>query len=85
MNKKIACVVASLFVAITSFAQNTPLKFRQNGKFKIVQFTDVHYKHNNPKSDISLERIKEVINVENPYLVVSTGDVIYANPADKGF
>lgn len=85
MNKKIACTVASLFVAMTSFAQTSSLKFNDNGKFKIVQFTDVHYKYNNPKSDISLERIKEVIDVEKPDLVVFTGDVIYAKPADKGF
>ena len=28
------------------------LKFNANGKFKIVQFTDVHYIYNDPRSDI---------------------------------
>ena len=33
-------------------AQIKPLKFDKNGEFKIVQFTDVHFKYGNPASDI---------------------------------
>ena len=65
-------------------AQNAALKFNKAGEFKIVQFTDVHFKYGNPASDIALERIDEVLEAENPDLVVLTGDIIYAAPADKG-
>lgn len=65
-------------------AQKPVLKFNKDGKFKIVQFTDVHYIHGNPKSAISLERINEVLDTEKPDLVLFTGDVIYGKPAEEG-
>ena len=40
-------------------AQQPSLKFNKDGKFKIVQFTDVHYIYENPKSAISIERIND--------------------------
>ena len=58
-------------------AQIKPLKFDKNGEFKIVQFTDVHFKYGNPASDIALKRINEVLDAERPDLVVFTGDVVY--------
>lgn len=69
---------------VTLYAQSATLKFNQAGEFKIVQFTDVHFKYGNPASDIALERIDEVLEAERPDLVVLTGDVIYAAPAGKG-
>lgn len=65
-------------------AQVAPLKFNKNGEFKIVQFTDVHFKYGNPASDIALKRIGEVLDAERPDLAIFTGDVIYAAPADAG-
>lgn len=65
-------------------AQQPTLKFNKEGKFKIVQFTDVHYIHNNPKSAISIERINEVMDAEKPDLVLFTGDIIYGKPAEEG-
>lgn len=59
-------------------AQKRELKFSKDGKFKIVQFTDVHFKYGNPASDVALERINQVLDAEQPDLVVFTGDVIYA-------
>lgn len=66
------------------FAQQPTLAFNKNGKFKIVQFTDVHFKYDNPASDVALERISEVLEAERPDFVVFSGDVVYAAPADKG-
>ena len=60
------------------------LRFDKKGQFKIVQFTDVHFCLGNPKSDIALERIKEVIKFEKPDMVVFTGDVVYQAPAVEG-
>ena len=65
-------------------AQHPSLKFNKDGKFKIVQFTDVHYIYENPKSAISIERINEVLDAEKPDLVLFTGDVIYGKPAEEG-
>lgn len=52
------------------YTQKPVLKFNKDGKFKIVQFTDVHYIHGNPKSAVSLERINEVLDAEKPDLVL---------------
>jgi predicted phosphodiesterase len=69
----------------TSTATKQPiLKFNANKKFKIVQFTDTHIKYGNPKSDIALQRMEEVLKAEKPDLVVYTGDIIYAKPAEEG-
>ncbi len=65
-------------------AQSTELQFNANHKFKIVQFTDVHYIHNDPRSNISVERINEVLDSERPDLVVFTGDIIFGKPAEEG-
>ena len=45
-------------------AQKSELKFSKDGKFKIVQFTDVHFKYGNRASDIALERINQVLDDE---------------------
>lgn len=60
------------------------LRFNREGKFKIVQFTDVHFRYGDPASDIALERINEVLEVEKPDFVIFTGDVIYSAPAEEG-
>ena len=74
------------FLLVTTFcmAQKSELKFSKDGKFKIVQFTDVHFKYGNRASDIALERINQVLDDERPDLVIFTGDVVYSAPADKG-
>ena len=78
MGKKCFMVLLlSLFGIYTTQAGSPVLKFNQDGKFKIVQFTDVHFKYGNPASDIALERINEVLDAEKPDFVIFTGDVIY--------
>lgn len=77
----ILCLLGGL---LNANAQQPALQFNKDGKFKIVQFTDVHYIHNNPKSAISIERINEVLDAEKPDLVLFTGDVIYGKPAEEG-
>lgn len=81
---KLCLAVFAMLFANGSMAQKTELKFNKDGKFKIVQFTDVHFKYKNPASDVALERINEVLDAEHPDLVIFTGDVIYAAPADTG-
>lgn len=66
-------------------AKKPVLKFDKTGKFKIVQFTDVHYIAGNPKADIAVTRINDVLNAEKPDLVLFTGDVIFGTPAEESY
>lgn len=80
--KKLLCIYYLLCIATLAYAQD--LRFNANGKFKIVQFTDVHYIFNDSRAEVAIERINEVLNAENPNLVMFTGDIIYGKPAEKG-
>lgn len=86
MNRSFKFSLALISLLMTTFclAQKVELKFNKDGKFKIVQFTDVHFKYGNPASAIALERINQVLDAEHPDLVVVSGDVVYAAPADSG-
>ena len=62
--KKISLTLCLIFLSVLFCrAQVLPLKFNKNGEFKIVQFTDVHFKYGNPASDIALKRINEVLDL----------------------
>ncbi|MDR2026971.1 MAG: metallophosphoesterase family protein [Prevotellaceae bacterium] len=56
-----------------------------NGKFRIVQFTDIHYVATNPASKESIELIKEVLDAEKPDLVAFTGDIVTMQPCLEGW
>ena len=57
------------------------LRFDAKGKFKIVQFTDVHWRPGDANSEIAAENIANALDAERPDLVVITGDIIYGAPA----
>lgn len=77
----ILTLLISLFV-VNTHAQT--LKFNANKKFKIVQFTDVHYIHENSRSEGVLQNIGAIVDTEKPDLVFFTGDVIFGKPAEEG-
>ncbi len=52
------------------------LKFSDEGKFKILQFTDIHFQYNSYRSDSALVMMKAAVEAEKPDLVVFTGDVV---------
>ena len=62
-------------------AGRNPLRFGSDGKFKIVQFTDVHWQPGNPASDDAARCMNAVLDAERPDLVIYTGDLAYAAPA----
>lgn len=66
-------------------AEKPTLKFGSNGTFKIAQFTDLHLQYKNPASDITFERISQVIADEQPDLILLTGDIIYGKPGKENF
>ena len=59
------------------------LKFRADGKFKILQLTDTHYVFGDPRSRRALQNVEEMLDLEKPDLVIHTGDVIYGKPAEE--
>ena len=73
-------LIWGILISIGCAAQSS-LKFHNNGKFKILQLTDVHYIHNHPKATLALENIDAVLKAEKPDLVILTGDVIFGKPA----
>lgn len=85
MSTKKFFLVSLLFFCLSNgfllFAQRPVLKFNANGKFKIVQFTDLHVRWQDKRSDIAFERMKQVLDDEKPDLVIFTGDIIYSAPA----
>ncbi|MBE6205285.1 MAG: metallophosphatase [Rikenellaceae bacterium] len=81
---RLACVVMATLMCTTSlWAQTSTLRFNNEKKFKIVQFTDIHWIYGNPDSDVAGVRMREVLDAERPDLVVFTGDLIFAKPAAK--
>jgi len=80
---------APLYATASANESSTALKFNANGKFKIVQFTDVHWVPSKSQSEVAAERMAEVLDAEKPDLVIFTGDVVYGSPAkealDKAF
>jgi len=65
---------------------DSPLQFTNDGKFKIVQFTDTHYRTD--KKDDCLEAlrlIEEILDAEQPQLAVYTGDIVVAGKTKKGW
>lgn len=83
--KTIIVAALCLIGILSSSAQTDALRFDSDGNFKIVQFTDVHFKYGKPASDIALECISAVLDAEHPDLVVFTGDVVFGKPAREGF
>lgn len=75
-------LISLLCFSLTGTAQK--LRFNRNGEFKIVQFTDVHYKIHDARSNAAIKCIDAVLEAEQPDLVVLTGDIVYSAPADSG-
>ena len=76
------CILLLMCLGISPM-KSQDLKFGEDKKFKIVQFTDVHWKADSIASEEAGERMGEVLDAEKPDLVIFTGDVIFGKPADK--
>jgi hypothetical protein len=74
------------FIYIAVFAQDPgTYKFNEDGTFKIVQFTDIHWKNESPKNSALLGLMSGILDTEQPDMVVYTGDIITSEPAQKGW
>ena len=82
--KKVLLLLLLAFTTIPALnAQERELKFNKDRRFKIVQFTDVHWVYGNDASQEAATLMAEVLDAEKPDLVVLTGDLVYAKPAGK--
>ena len=78
MKKVILFSFAFLMILPSVFGQE--LRFNSEGRFKIVQFTDVHY-NGSKESVAALNVLDSILVKERPDLIVLTGDIIWGNPA----
>ncbi len=75
-----------LLTCVEVQAELPVLRFNKEGKFKIVQFTDLHYRPDGkPECVKVLETVKTVLGLENPDLIVFTGDVVTGRPVKKAW
>ena len=75
----------AVLLCITIALQAQQLQFKKDKSFKILQFTDVHYKPGVIASDTAIMLINEVLDLEQPDFVVFTGDIAFAPPVDKAY
>lgn len=56
------------------------LKFRPDGSFKLIQFTDTHFISGDSRSQRAMECVCEALDAEKPDLVIHTGDILFGRP-----
>ncbi|MDO5035342.1 MAG: metallophosphoesterase [Porphyromonas sp.] len=68
-----------------AMAQESELRFRADGTFKIAQFTDLHIDVKSPNTEENFNTMRQVIRAERPDFVMLTGDIVVARPAVEGW
>lgn len=76
MKKSTQLALAALVLSVTSANNTQQLKFRPDGTFKFVQFTDIHFAEGFDTDSSNIACMKTVLDHEKPDMVVVTGDVI---------
>ena len=85
MNKTIILLLMLLgWMSATAFAQKQTFTFK-GGKFKIVQFTDLHWTPRSAGCADTEATIRSVLEAEQPALAVLSGDVVTDAPALEGW
>ncbi len=85
--KKCILLTISCLLYLSCLAQGPELTFNDK-KFKIVQFTDLHWVESESykiKNDSTCNLIRHVIRQEHPDLVVLTGDIVVSANAIYGW
>lgn len=82
--KKTFILFLSFFMSVVIFAQKA-LHFNKDKSFKIIQFTDVHYRPGVLASDTALLQINDALDAEKPDFVVFSGDLAWGKPAKACF
>lgn len=77
----------SIIISFSVYSQKYSLNFH-DGKFKIVQITDLHWIESESyklKNDSTCNLIREAIHTEHPDIVIITGDVVVSSNAKRGW
>ena len=54
------------------------LFFREDGRFRLMQLTDIHYTQEDPAADSrTIALMREMIRAEQPDFIMITGDTVY--------
>lgn len=53
------------------------LTFSSEGKFKLLQFTDIHFSDNNAVDQETVSLMRKILKEENPDFIMITGDTVY--------
>lgn len=85
MKKILILILVLLGIVPTGMFAGRQFSFNKDGKFKIVQFTDIHWMPNSPKCAETTATIQAVLKAENPDFAILTGDVVTYDPALKGW
>jgi 3',5'-cyclic AMP phosphodiesterase CpdA len=83
--RKIVLSILVMWMFGCMYGQGVKLSFNKDGKFKIVQFTDIHYKTGAEGAVKTIQMMKRILDVEKPDLIVYTGDIITCNPQKQGW
>lgn len=87
-NKQAVLILCMILFSGLTFAfdkKDIKLKYNRDGKFKIAQFTDIHWSHHSPDCAQTVDVIKSVLRQENPDLAMLTGDIVTDAPAKDGW
>ncbi|MDR3367240.1 MAG: metallophosphoesterase family protein [Prevotellaceae bacterium] len=83
--KKFVFGILALWMLGCTSKPSAELAFGRNGKFKIAQFTDIHYQTGTVGSAKAVAMMHRILDAEKPDLVVFTGDVITCKPQQRGW
>lgn len=75
-------LLTTLFAVLLTICAATAQEFRfdENGEFKIMQLTDLHFNGEGWQSEFVPGMLARMISFEKPDLIVITGDLIYRTP-----
>ena len=86
--------ILAIFMAVFSLEAYIPasgqevrvaceLRYRPDGKFKILQLTDTHYVSGDSRSERALANVIRMLDEEKPDFVIHTGDIVFGAPAGQ--
>lgn len=86
---KLVTLLCALAMSSAVCAKSPGLRFSKDGKFRIVQFTDVHFdlscEYRRAQAEKTLAQMDYILSTEKPDLIVFTGDVVTGCPAADGW
>ena len=81
--KSLIILILFALQVVSSWAQK-PFVFH-NKRFRIAQFTDLHWDAKSPKCDSTRTTILNILQREKPDIAILTGDVVTEKPYEKGW